>query len=696
MGNDKLPLSDALKRLAVNEEKFEGIVNGVEGHEEELGGKMTPSLRTIFAQLTSDAFLSECVQRACACAKHWALQANKIATEDAVIATGSTEARTLPDRFADVINVKDFGAKGDGVTDDTTAIQAAFDYSAQMSGEGKSFLVVAPGNYAISNQLRIHGKQDQRFNLGNILVKNWQGSEDAPAILVQAQRTDLYFSLLDCGRACPGVFLDTTGSVVNSGSTILHYKKYGLTWSMGGNVIYNPNIRQIDGLDDDFLDFSLRDAPGILVQGIDSKVIGGHIGWCGPGITFTEESSGNFFINTHIWTGGDADHLQQDATIIENYSNNNYMYDCYFDSGHIDMYAEGLKVVNGWALNNTEISNLTSPFVRYYSEKTTIPYTAKFENVAGCSFGFFDGSQSYAGDFTKINGLYNSSDEHSMTLAGYYNDVFRAKNKIIPRSTAGAVEYVYKPGGEISYEFWKADDGLKVTYEPNSVRFKNVNGEPGCRIYLGGGSPGIGEYSAGTLAFYAVGDVRWSLHDYSLYPIADNEQQLGGGTHRISQVFAASGSINTSDAREKQSIEPYPDDVLDAWGDVEFRQFFFNDSVGKKGADAARLHSGVIAQQVLEVFKKHGLDATRYGLFCYDKWGDEYGMVEVVDAPAVLDAEGNEVEPAQTHTERRLVMEAGDRYGIRYSEALCMEAAYQRRRADRLEARIAALEAKLK
>lgn len=174
----------------------------------------------------------------------------------------------------------------------------------------------------------------------------------------------------------------------------------------------------------------------------------------------------------------------------------------------------------------------------------------------------------------------------------------------------------------------------------------------------------------------------------------DNVLSCGRYSGRWTQVYAASDAINTSDANEKQDVQPYPDAVLDAWGEVEFRQFLFKDAAKKKG-DKARIHAGVVAQQVVEAFKKHGVEATKYGLLCYDEWPDEYETVEVEDTPAVLDEDGVEVTPAQTHKEQRCVVEAGSRYGIRYSEALCLEAAYQRRRAQRLEEAVLALETRI-
>lgn len=71
-----------------------------------------------------------------------------------VKAEGSTELRTLGERFADVVNVRDFGAKGDGVTDDTEAIQAAFDYAVS---KPECTVVFPAGTYACDGQVEVIG-----------------------------------------------------------------------------------------------------------------------------------------------------------------------------------------------------------------------------------------------------------------------------------------------------------------------------------------------------------------------------------------------------------------------------------------------------------------------------------------------------------------------------------------------------------
>lgn len=64
-----------------------------------------------------------------------------------VKATGSTAARTLRDRFADIVNVKDYGAVGNGTTDDTTAVQAAINAAVLAGGH----VFVPAGTYIIKN-----------------------------------------------------------------------------------------------------------------------------------------------------------------------------------------------------------------------------------------------------------------------------------------------------------------------------------------------------------------------------------------------------------------------------------------------------------------------------------------------------------------------------------------------------------------
>ncbi|RKN86375.1 tail fiber domain-containing protein [Paenibacillus ginsengarvi] len=110
--------------------------------------------------------------------------------------------------------------------------------------------------------------------------------------------------------------------------------------------------------------------------------------------------------------------------------------------------------------------------------------------------------------------------------------------------------------------------------------------------------------------------------DKFLAPASDGDVHLGASYARWSDVYAASGVINTSDRNEKQDIQPIPDAVLDAWASVQYRMFRFKDAVAKKG-DGARLHIGLVAQDIEEAFRRRGLDAFAYGLLCRDEVNDE-------------------------------------------------------------------------
>jgi hypothetical protein len=87
------------------------------------------------------------------------------ANDLAVTATGSSASRTLANRFADIVNVLDYGAVGNGVTDDTAAIQAAIDYA--QSSNIKSVYFPA-GTYFVTATINITSSVtlfgDGRFN----------------------------------------------------------------------------------------------------------------------------------------------------------------------------------------------------------------------------------------------------------------------------------------------------------------------------------------------------------------------------------------------------------------------------------------------------------------------------------------------------------------------------------------------------
>jgi hypothetical protein len=152
---------------------------------------------------------------------------------------------------------------------------------------------------------------------------------------------------------------------------------------------------------------------------------------------------------------------------------------------------------------------------------------------------------------------------------------------------------------------------------------------------------------AGTVGTYLT------VHPYngvtttgSIQPSVDNVNSCGTSSLRWSVIYSATALINTSDANAKEQIEDLSATEIKVAQRIKglIKKFKFKDSVAEKGSNA-RIHVGVIAQDVQAAFAAESLDAENYGIFCSDTWyeingkhsneaGDKYtqdseGAVEV-------------------------------------------------------------------
>lgn len=144
-------------------------------------------------------------------------------------------------------------------------------------------------------------------------------------------------------------------------------------------------------------------------------------------------------------------------------------------------------------------------------------------------------------------------------------------------------------------------------------------------------------------------------------PGSDNVQSSGSASNRWSVVYAGSGTINTSDAREKTPVRPLTAAEIAAavelGGDTGVYQWLA--MIEQKG-DAAREHIGQTVQRAIAVLESHGLDPFRYGFICYDQWSE---------LPEVLGGDGDVIQEFRP---------AGDRYSFRMDELLAFIAAGER------------------
>jgi hypothetical protein len=161
-----------------------------------------------------------------------------------------------------------------------------------------------------------------------------------------------------------------------------------------------------------------------------------------------------------------------------------------------------------------------------------------------------------------------------------------------------------------------------------------VNGQRTFSFFNGGSVSQISSHnSTGGLGVNGTNLYQWDGNQF--YPTTDNARQLGTSGFRWSVVYAATGSINTSDAREKDWRGTLSPTELQASAAIlaEIGIFRFLAAMRDKG-DTARLHVGLKAQAVRDILAAHGLDARSYAFLCHDAWeatddapaGDRWGL----------------------------------------------------------------------
>ncbi len=185
---------------------------------------------------------------------------------------------------------------------------------------------------------------------------------------------------------------------------------------------------------------------------------------------------------------------------------------------------------------------------------------------------------------------------------------------------------------------------------------------PGSYNFTASNESIFGSSGSVTISVGGAGRTNWTTAAYT--PVVDAAITLGTASLKWGQIYSSSGTINTSDANEKQDIA----DLDDAEKRVATRlkglikKFRFTSAVVKKG-EAARIHIGVIAQEVRDAFIAEGLDANRYGIFCSDTWWErEEDVYQPYNETTV-----KQIVVYETPIEGAVVK---TRFGVRYEELL--------------------------
>ena len=544
----------------------------------------------------------------------------------------------------DQVNVKDFGATGDGVTDDSTAFSNAakfktgavtFDNSGIERSNGV-FVYVPEGTYSLGSRVDTGGRE---------VV--WV--VDRTAVILNTE--NLNGELL---RNSQRIMQAPFGNEDNATGFAVRLYPNGSNYNDAAEILGVQNEADISIYTD-------RDAVSIFADVYAPP----------PTLTLASATyTSTTVVPATAISSENLKLLRKGMLIDTGHSPTKY-------SGFIkDWASNGTSItVGGWYLANgtaqpasTPPGSATAyvnPFTKVWAHNANVLMNeaSHADAMSGFELGLVDnkanstaahGGSHYVWGFDAVNlGTYKIQSFFIARGSGFSGlrvdnaDIglyYRSTGNIIQSMRGNKIATAIRSDGTM--ELGRQDTAATWYMDIHTSGHDESTTDYNARIQVSGGTSTNG--SANITLFASNTDTQ------VLRPRADNTYALGGASRRWTQLFAATATISTSDERSKEQIFPIDEAILNAWADVEYVKFKFKDSVEQKGS-GARWHFGFIAQRVKEVFENHGLDPFAYGILCYDEWPAEESI------------------------------EAGNRYGIRYEEALALECAYLRHKINQLQ-----------
>lgn len=283
--------------------------------------------------------------------------------------------QTIAPKIANLgmVNVKDYGAKGDGTTDDTAAIQAAID-----NNHGKR-IIFGSGTYLISSPIITSATDSEKvvLDLCNATIKassnftgDWMidvgGTGTEQSYFYTYRSTGVVNGVVDGGGvATGGVRSEKTSEAHFENLFINNVLKYGMQldrtidggWGSSDAILFNVNINRYGNAPD-------ATSIGLIVNGYDNNIFGVRTDKFTTGIQIN--GGGNFLSNCHpLWhndTGHTTD-LQYSVGFDIN-AQDVYLHNCYSD-----MFATSIKI-NG--IYRVHVNNF---FVTFDNSLTNVVHT---------------------------------------------------------------------------------------------------------------------------------------------------------------------------------------------------------------------------------------------------------------------------------------------------------------------------------